>query len=788
MYIYNKTDTPNLELLHSLLLHNIRPIFLSKEDIRDLPATKLTDVDSIVVLTTDSKEAGLKRVVNGTTAHYVVLFNEHLFANTLHNITLLNIEDLVPKTNYTNISSVAGLDTFLNVARTSEYVVFDCETASSKYDDEDANFKHYDKEFKVRSIGFSFNRSDTIYIISVEEFTGTDRLVMLKAIQDMLDTNMFLVGHNTKFDLHCLSSLGLTVYENIHDTMIMGHLLDEEHDKSLKDYTSYVYAYLGYEEELNNYLRTYKLKVSEKWDKLPIQHINDYLAIDILITKHLFVGLSLEIQKIPKLVTYYMNLSMPALFTFFLMEKRGIATNISSLYSAIVKADEYIAAIQEDIKAIPILSKYIDTKSLQLKETYINDKVNTLKALPRKKDGSRTISYYKLEEELRLLHINGYTYSFNLNSPKQLIEFLYDYLKCPIMGYKRSTDETTIMDLANNKRLSDDIRIFCDKLLEYRGLCKAKSNLTNISSLVQTTTNCIHSSYNCAGTVTGRVSSNRPNMQNLPVWQRLQEGYKKKLIKVVREAFTPREGNILVDIDFSQVELRMIAAFAQDATMLQAFNDGKDLHRLTAANMLSLSLEEFDALPEKKQRAARQGAKAVNFGKIYLQGLVGFCRTAKLIYNVSFSIDEAKVVDKVFFSTYPKIQDYHIKYVKLAQRKGFTETLLFRRRHLPRIYSLENKTRAEAERQAVNSPIQGSCGEIALFVMSQMRRLYPEIAIVNTVHDSIMFEYNSEEYVLNAFADIMCTLSPEIERVFNRVFRSVKLTYEHKVGKNWAEL
>lgn len=370
----------------------------------------------------------------------------------------------------------------------------------------------------------------------------------------------------------------------------------------------------------------------------------------------------------------------------------------------------------------------------------------------------------ELEQRLITLIEKIYTLSgtqFNINSPKQLRQILFEKLKLPA-GKKTktgpSTDEEVLRNLAESHELP---RV----LLEYRQLSKLKSTYVDtLPGMVDHRTGRIHTSFNQTATETGRLSSSNPNLQNLPI--RTDIGRK------IRQAVIASDNDsYLLSCDYSQVELRILAHISKDESLINEFKDNKDIHRTTAS--LIFSLEEKDVIEEM-----RDVAKRVNFGIIY--GLTAY----GLSKDLHIPVDQAQMFIDAYFIRYPKVKDYIEEQIKKTERDGFVTTILGRRRYLPEINNKNQTIRQFAERQAVNTPIQGSASDLIKLAMVQIHK---EInnrnfkgRMLMQVHDELVFDVPNEE--LNIFSAMVK------DKMEHALPLSVPIKVNIKKGKNWLEV
>jgi len=351
---------------------------------------------------------------------------------------------------------------------------------------------------------------------------------------------------------------------------------------------------------------------------------------------------------------------------------------------------------------------------------------------------------------------------FNIASPKQLGTVLFEKLRiienAKLTKSKQyQTGEEVLQKLEHKHPIAK-------KILEYRGLAKLKSTYVDaFPNLVNPVTGRIHTQYNQAVTATGRLSSSNPNLQNIPV--RDAEGRK------IREAFIPADGNhVLLAADYSQIELRLVAALSGDGSMLDAFFNGDDIHAATAAKIYSLPIEDVT-------REMRRNAKSVNFGIVY--GISPFGLSEQL----NIPRKEAAGIIEQYFLKYPKIQQYIQNQIQFAQQHGYVETLMKRRRYLRNINSANGNLRGFDERNAINAPIQGSAADmikvamIAIFNEIEKRKL--QSTMILQVHDELVFDVLKSE--LEEMKKIVRY------QMVNAITLPVPIEIDMKSGGNWLE-
>ena len=350
-------------------------------------------------------------------------------------------------------------------------------------------------------------------------------------------------------------------------------------------------------------------------------------------------------------------------------------------------------------------------------------------------------------------------YKFNLNSPLQLREVLFVNLKLPKKKLTKKGEPSTDVEV-----LSDLSRLHPvpEKVLEFRGLSKLKSTYVDaLPKIINAETGRIHTSFNQVGTSTGRVSSSDPNLQNIPI--KTEEG------KRIREAFIPERGFLLLSADYSQIELRLLAHFSGDESLLKAFLAGSDIHNRTASEIFGVS--EDMVSPEM-----RRLSKNINFGIIY--GISAF----GLAKQLGTSVSVAKNYMDEYFKRYRKVKQYMEESIKKAQNKGYATTILGRRRLIPELSADDRTTRGFGERTAINTPIQGSAADIMEIAMIRIHDILKDVfktRMILQVHDELLFEVYADEV-----DEVSKIVSKEMECAWKL---NVPLRVDVGVGNNWAE-
>jgi DNA polymerase-1 len=349
---------------------------------------------------------------------------------------------------------------------------------------------------------------------------------------------------------------------------------------------------------------------------------------------------------------------------------------------------------------------------------------------------------------------------FNLSSPKQLQQILFEDLKLPVIKKtpkgQPSTAEEVLQQLAEEYELPKLI-------LEFRSLSKLKSTYTDKLPLqIDKDTGRVHTSYHQAVAATGRLSSTSPNLQNIPI--RTEEGRR------IRQAFIAPEGNILLAADYSQIELRIMAHLSQDDGLVGAFQRGEDVHRATAAEVFGLALDDVGT-------DERRAAKAINFGLIYGMSAFGLAKQLKIGRN------EAQDYVDAYFEKYPGVLEFMDRIRKQAAEDGYVETMFGRRLYLPEINARNGMRRQAAERTAINAPMQGTAADIIkramIAVHEWIESTKPPVRMIMQVHDELVFEV--EENAVDEMSQAINSLMSGAAEL------SLPLVVEAGVGKNWDE-
>ena len=566
--------------------------------------------------------------------------------------------------------------------------------------------------FDTETTGTDANIADLVGL-SFSVKPGTGYYIPLSAVRDEAQAivNEFRVvlenpeiekiGQNTKYDILVLKWYGVEVQGKIFDTMLAHYLIDPDTRHGMDILSE---NYLGYSPISITKLIGPKGKNQGTMRDVPVEDVVDYAAEDADVTlqlAHIFEPKLVELNA-AKLAEEIEN---PLVYVLADIEKEGVRIDMDTLKA-------YSAELEIEIR----------------------------------------------KAEQSVYEKAGLT--FNLASPKQLGEVLFDKLQLDPKAKKTKTGqyqtgEDVLMALASKSDIVKDI-------LDFRQLQKLKSTYVDaLPLMVNPKTGRVHTSYNQAVAATGRLSSNNPNLQNIPI--RTERG------REVRKAFIARDENhILLSADYSQIELRIIAEISKEENMLDAFNNGIDIHTATAAKVYGVSIEDVDS-------TQRRNAKAVNFGIIYGQSAFG------LSQNLGIPRKEAADIIEQYFAQYPGIKRYMGDTMNFARENGFVETIMGRRRYLRDINSANQTVRGFAERNAINAPIQGSAADMIKIAMINIHREMKAQNLQSTmtmqVHDELVFDVvKSEKEVMKSIIQ---------DKMANAIKLTVPIVVEIGEGDNW---
>lgn len=558
--------------------------------------------------------------------------------------------------------------------------------------------------FSLDLVGMSFSvkAGEAWYVPAPLDFDSAKNLV--NRFKPLLEsTAKIKIGQNIKFDWLVLKRYGVEVALPLYDTML-AHYLVEPDLKHGMDYLSE--TYLGYTPVSIEELIGKKGKNQGNMRDVPLEKIAEYAAEDADITLQLKHRLAPMVNK--NEVDGVLNeIEHPLIETLAAMEYEG------------VNIDE------------PFLRTY--SKELETDLLKVRDEIHSMAGM-----------------------------DFNVDSPKQLGDVLYGHLKLPFEGKKTSTgqlstNEDALMALSKHHPIAE-------KILDYRELAKLKSTYVDaLPQMINPKTGRVHSTFRQAVAATGRLASDNPNLQNIPI--RTERGQR------VRKAFIPRnEDYVILSADYSQIELRLVAELSGDENLLEAFEKKLDIHTATAAKVYDVAISDVT-------KDMRYKAKSVNFGIIYGQGAFG------LADNIGVSRGEAKEIIENYFRQFPKIKEYMNRNIQFAREHGYVQTIRGRRRYLKDINSKNFTVRGFAERNAINSPVQGSAADLIKLAMIDIHHEFKKrnfkSRMTLQVHDELVFDAHKDEVDM---------IKPIVyDKMIHAIKTRVPLEAEMGVGNNWLE-
>ena len=597
---------------------------------------------------------------------------------------------------YLTIFSKAEFELWLARLQASNLFAFDTETTSLNY-----------MKAEVVGVSFSVNSGEAAYVPFTHAYPGApkqlDRDWALNKLKPLLeDSKKAKVGQNLKYDASVLANHGIVLEGIKYDTMLQSYVLDSTGTRH--DMDSLALKYLGHKtihfEDIAG-----KGAKQLTFDQIPLEVAGPYAAEDADITMRLHEVFWPKIEKEKKLIRLFNEIELPLVPVLSRIERKGALLDIDLL---------------------------------------------------AEQSGDLEKRILELEKEAH--EIAGQ--AFNLGSPKQLGEILFEKLELPVVKKTPkgapSTAEDVLVELALDYPLPK-------LLLEHRSLSKLKSTYTDkLPMMVSEVSGRVHTSYHQAVTATGRLSSSEPNLQNIPI--RTEEGRR------IRKAFIAPSGFALVAADYSQIELRIMAHLSKDAGLLSAFNEDRDVHTATAAEVFEV---DQDAVSGEQRRKA----KAINFGLIYGMSAFGLAKQLGLGRNQA-----QEYIDR-YFARYPGVKDYMDATREVAHEQGFVETLFGRRLYLPEINARNKMRQQAAERTAINAPMQGTAADIIKKAMLNVDRWLlnedVDASIIMQVHDELVLEVN-ESILESLIVEVNALMS-------DAASLDVPLVVDVGFGENWDE-
>ncbi|OGS97203.1 MAG: DNA polymerase I [Gallionellales bacterium RIFCSPLOWO2_02_FULL_57_47] len=555
-------------------------------------------------------------------------------------------------------------------------------------------------------ISFAITPHHAAYLPLAHRYPGApdqlNRAVALQKLQPWLESERHKkLGQNLKYDLHIFTNHGIALAGIHDDTLLQSYVLESHkpHDMDNLALRHLNVKTISYAEVVG------KGAKQICFDQVDLDTATRYAAEDADITLQLHQALAPQIEAQQGLQHVYRDIELPSMHVLYTMERNGVL---------------------------------LDCELLKIQSRELGEKLIALEARAHEAAGQ----------------------PFNLNSPKQLREILFDKLGLPVKkktpGGDPSTDEEVLQELALDYPLPKI-------LLDYRGMAKLKSTYTDkLPQMVDRKTGRVHTSYSQAVAVTGRLASSDPNLQNIPV--RTAEGRR------IREAFIAPQGSRIVSADYSQIELRIMAHLSGDAGLLQAFANNEDIHRATAAEIFMVAPAEVDS-------EQRRYAKVINFGLIYGMSSFGLAK------QLGIERGAAQAYIDRYFARYPGVADYMQRTREQAKQQGYVETVFGRRLWLPEINASNGMKRQGAERAAINAPMQGTAADLIKLAMIKVQHWLEteklHSRLIMQVHDELVLEVPEAE--LHLVKDMLPRLMCGVAEL------NVPLLVELGEGKNWDE-
>ena len=607
-----------------------------------------------------------------------------------------------------------AFDSLVTLLESAPHFVIDTETTSV-----------YWRQAELVGLSFAVKAHEAYYVPLTHSLEGDelttkqlDRNMVLTRLKPILENpNIGKIGQHLKYDAHILSFYDIDLLGSIHakpnnwamDTMLASYVINAAATRH------------GMDDLARHYLQTQTISFEDVAGKGAKQVSFDQVAIDLA--------------------------------SDYACEDADITYQLFELFSEKLAADENNAKLlhELEIPTAEILCQ-MEANGILIKRPFLNELSK------------------RFDEEIVALEKRAYEVAgeeFNLGSPKQLGEMLFEKLGVP-GGKKTKSGQYSTGEAVLSKIDHPLVEI----VLEYRGLSKLKSTYTDaLDNVADSETDRVHTSYHQALTSTGRLSSTDPNLQNIPI--RTATG------RLIRQAFIAPEGRVILAADYSQIELRLMAHFSGDENLTRAFNEGLDIHTATAAEVLGKAVEAVSA-------TERRNAKAINFGLLYGMSAFGLAK------QLQMSRGEAQDYIDMYFERYPSVKDYMINTRASAYEKGYVETILGRKLYTPDINHSNRMVKQGAERAAINAPLQGSAADLIKLAMIAVDKVLPKehAKMLLQVHDELVFEVDSDkvdnirQLITDAMQDVLTTTA--VAKGWKVDF-AVPLLVETDIGSNWDE-
>ncbi|MGB0536166.1 MAG: DNA polymerase I [Alloalcanivorax venustensis] len=606
-------------------------------------------------------------------------------------------EQSIDRDGYQTVLTEEELDAWLDKLKKAELFAFDTETTSLNY-----------MEADLVGVSFATAPGEAAYVPFGHDYPGApdqlDRALVLDKLKPVLeDEQSKKIGQNLKYDMSVLARAGITLRGVEYDTMLESYVIDSVATRH--DMDSLALKYLGHKNISFQEIAGKGVK-QLTFNQVGLDEAGPYASEDADITLRLHQTLWPRLEKEAGLKSVFHDIEMPLVPVLSRIERNGT---------------------------------YVDADMLKKQSTFLAKRMMELEEKAFEEAGQK----------------------FNLGSPKQLGEILYEKLEIPVIKKTPkgapSTAEAVLQDLALQGYPLPQV------IMDYRGVSKLKNTYTDkLPELINPTTGRVHTSYHQAVAATGRLSSSDPNLQNIPV--RSEEGRK------IRLAFSAPQGKKIVACDYSQIELRIMAHLSGDKGLTHAFEHNLDIHRATAAEVWGKTLEDVSD-------NERRNAKAINFGLIYGMSAFGLAK------QLGIPRGEAQEYIDRYFEKYPGVKRYMENTRADAAEKGYVETLFGRRLYLPEINSRNGQRRQAAERTAINAPMQGTAADIIKHAMIKVHHWLEDSKLdalmIMQVHDELVFEVKESQV-----DDLVKEVTQRMEAAAKL---DVPLIVDAGIGNNWEE-
>lgn len=619
--------------------------------------------------------------------------------------------------------------------------------------------------------------------------------------------NIIKIGQNIQFEYQWWYKYGIEMRGRVFDTMLAKYLLDEEKPHGLKSMVSrFLPEFDGYDLKGVPSSKAERDKIEDFWSNVDIDELSKYCALDSDLTFRLWVFFENRLIK-ANLYNFFRNMMMMGSRVLAEASYHGMVIDTDYLDKLVREYSDYIDQVEKEVRAIPIIRGYEKKKKEEVKLNLIEKVQEEIEELELEEGNERKIA--NREEKISRYIAGEFTNNkdrklmdpINFGSPTQMIDLLFesDYgFEFDIVKYtidkntkrptdRPSTDEEVLLILKEK----DDTG-FIEKLLRYRELTKMYSTyIKGIREKIPYGTNILYGSFLLHGTVTGRLSSRNPNLQNIP---------RDTTSAHIKKMFTVPKGKLMMQMDYSQAELRVLAFEAKEKVMMQWFKDNRDIHLASACLKNNWDYEERVKIYQDKEnskfletKVERKKAKTINFGIVYQEGPEGLAKSLST-NDHQVTKEEAKQFILDFNTRYPRIAKYVNNQERQLQKYGYVKNVFGRKRRLPDIDSSDYGKRARALRQAVNSPIQGAASDFTLFSSIIIRyekikgNLPSSLVQVGTVHDSIIFYIAPEDIHKTIPKLYKIAKYPDTKEWFNFQIRGIEMKMDFEIGKTWQEL